>query len=77
MNTRIRYGEVYQEIMGVNKELAGLRRSEQEIAQRIDLLSYQIKEIEAAKLSSNDEEDALRNERYETGERRGIGGISK
>ncbi len=41
----------------------GLKQSEQEIAQRVDLLSFQIKEIEAAKLSSNDEEDNLRRER--------------
>jgi DNA repair protein RecN (Recombination protein N) len=61
--TRIRYSVVYQELMEVKKELAGLMRSEQEIAQRVDLLNYQIKEIEAARLTSNDEEEELRNER--------------
>jgi DNA repair protein RecN (Recombination protein N) len=70
--TRIRYGGVYQEIMGVKKELAGLRRSEQELAQRIDLLSYQIKEVEAAKLSSNDEEDDLRTERMRLANAEGL-----
>jgi DNA repair protein RecN (Recombination protein N) len=70
--TRIRYGEVYQEFMAVKKELAGLRRSEQEIAQRVDLLSYQIKEIEAAKLSSNDEEDDLRTERMRLANAEGL-----
>lgn len=58
-----RYVEIYRELMDVRKELSGLKHSEQEIAQRVDLLSFQIKEIEAAKLSSNDEEDMLRRER--------------
>jgi DNA repair protein RecN (Recombination protein N) len=57
------YGLIFNELMGVRKELAGLLRSEQEITQRVDLLSYQIKEIEAARLSSNEEEEELRNER--------------
>ncbi|MGA9398685.1 MAG: DNA repair protein RecN [Anaerolineaceae bacterium] len=57
------YGEIYHELMDVRKELMGLKRSEQEIAQRVDLLSFQIKEIEAAKLTSTEEEDSLRNER--------------
>ncbi len=50
--TRASYSEIYHELMGVRKELAGLLRSEQEIAQRVDLLNYQIKEIEAARLNS-------------------------
>jgi DNA repair protein RecN (Recombination protein N) len=61
--TRARYSSIYQELMDIRKELAGLMRSEQEIAQRVDLLNYQIKEIEAARLTSNEEEEQLRNER--------------
>jgi DNA repair protein RecN (Recombination protein N) len=62
-DTRARYSAIYHELMDVRKELAGLMKSEQEIAQRVDLLNYQIKEIEAARLTSNDEEEALHNER--------------
>jgi len=60
---RSRYSTIYQELMDVRKELAGLMKSEQEIAQRVDLLSYQIKEIESARLTSNEEEEDPRNER--------------
>jgi DNA repair protein RecN (Recombination protein N) len=61
--TRIRYGDLFRKLMDVRKELSGLRRSEQEIAQRVDLLTFQVKEIEAAKLTSDEEEDDLRGER--------------
>jgi DNA repair protein RecN (Recombination protein N) len=62
-DTRARYSAIYHELMDVRKELAGLMKSEREIAQRVDLLNYQIKEIEAARLTSNEEEEALHNER--------------
>jgi DNA repair protein RecN (Recombination protein N) len=70
--TRASYSEVYHELMGVRKELSGLLRSEQEIAQRVDLLTYQIKEIEAARLASTDEEAALRNERLRLANAEGL-----
>jgi DNA repair protein RecN (Recombination protein N) len=63
LEVRSSYNTIYQELMDVRKELAGLMKSEQEIAQRVDLLNYQIKEIESARLTSNDEEEDLRNER--------------
>ncbi len=44
------------------KELASLRRDERLIAQRIDMLRYQIAEIDAAELQDGEEED-LKNER--------------
>jgi DNA repair protein RecN (Recombination protein N) len=69
---RASYSEIYRELMGVRKELAGLMRSEQEIAQRVDLLNYQIKEIEAARLSSFDEEEDLRNERLRLANAEGL-----
>jgi DNA repair protein RecN (Recombination protein N) len=55
-----RYGELWplreriaglvQELRGVQKALANLRRDERELARRVDLLRYQVGEIEAARL---------------------------
>jgi DNA repair protein RecN (Recombination protein N) len=55
-----RYGELWplreriaglvRELRGVQKELANLRRDERELARRVDLLRYQVGEIEAARL---------------------------
>ena len=45
------------ELRGVRAELARLRQSAREIARRVDLLSYQVEEIEAAGLTPG--EDAL------------------
>jgi DNA repair protein RecN (Recombination protein N) len=46
----------------VRKELTKLRQSEQDAARRVDMLSFQIQEIDAAKLKPGDEEE-LRLER--------------
>lgn len=69
---KTRYSEIYKKLIDVRKELMGLKRSEQEIAQRIDMLSFQIKEIEAAKLNTNDEEDELRSERIRLANAEGL-----
>ncbi|HID86483.1 MAG TPA: DNA repair protein RecN, partial [Anaerolineae bacterium] len=41
----------------VRQELADLRRDERELARRMDLLEYQVKEIEAARLRPGEEEE--------------------
>jgi DNA repair protein RecN (Recombination protein N) len=46
----------------LRRELQELRRDERQIAQRIDMLQFQVQEIDAAKLEVG-EEDALRTER--------------
>lgn len=46
----------------VRQELSNLRQSERELSQRVDLLQYQIDEIDAANLTIGEEED-LRGER--------------
>lgn len=46
----------------VRKELAGLRRDQRELAQRIDMLAFQVDEIEAAGLEPG-EDEALESER--------------
>ncbi len=48
---RARIAGLVRELRGVQKELANLRRDERELARRVDLLRYQVGEIEAARLA--------------------------
>lgn len=66
------YSDRYKILVEIRRELAGLRRSEQEIAQRTDLLTYQINEIESAKLIGDEEEVALRGERQRLANAEGL-----
>ncbi len=62
-----RYGELWpwrdqladlvRQVRVLRQELAGLRRDERELARRVDLLQYQVAEIEAARLEPGDEEE--------------------
>jgi len=64
-----RYGELWplreqvadlvEALRGVRRELAGLRRDERELARRMDLLQYQVDEIDAARLEPGEEEDLV------------------
>lgn len=56
------YRETYQALQAIKKELETLQQAEREAVRRSDILNYQIKEIEAARLNPGDEE-ALREER--------------
>ncbi len=56
------YRKTYDEIRLISKELTQLRQAEQDAARRVDMLTYQIQEIEDAKLQPNEEEE-LRLER--------------
>jgi len=56
------YGRAYKELRLVQKQLEALHQAETDSARRSDMLAYQIKEIEAAKLMPG-EEDELRQER--------------
>lgn len=58
---RARYREVYKRLVRIRQELEELRQAEKDAARRIDLLTYQIEEIEAARLEL-DEEDNLKAE---------------
>jgi DNA repair protein RecN (Recombination protein N) len=51
-----------KELRATQRERRSLQRDERELAQRIDLLSYQIEEIDAARLKAGEEEE-LRAER--------------
>jgi DNA repair protein RecN (Recombination protein N) len=56
------YQRVYRQLQEVRKELRYLREMEQDAARRMDMLTFQIQEIDAAKLQPK-EEDSLRQER--------------
>jgi DNA repair protein RecN (Recombination protein N) len=56
------YREIYARLREVRSELERLRQSERDAARRVDLLGYQINEIESARLNP-DEEEELRQER--------------
>jgi len=56
------YRTTYQQLRTFRTNLASLRQSELDAARRVDMLQYQIQEIEAAKLTPGDEEE-LRQER--------------
>ncbi len=51
-----------KELRAIQREQKSLRRDERELAQRIDLLTYQVEEIDAARLQPG-EEEALRADR--------------
>lgn len=61
-NTLSSYRQVYEELTRVRHDLHTLHQVEQDAARRLDMLNYQIQEIEAAKLQHGDEE-TLRQER--------------
>jgi DNA repair protein RecN (Recombination protein N) len=52
---RERVAELVRQLRAVRHELAGLRRDERELARRVDLLQYQVGEIEAARLEVGEE----------------------
>lgn len=56
------YRQTYREWRHLERELQNLREVERDAAQRVDLLTFQIREIEAANLQPG-EEDELRQER--------------
>lgn len=56
------YSQVYRRIHTVRRELTELRQAESEAARRMDMLNFQINEIESARLKPGEEEE-LRDER--------------
>ncbi|NOZ29226.1 MAG: DNA repair protein RecN [Chloroflexi bacterium] len=59
---RAQMARLVSDLRRVRAELADLRRDERELARRIDLLTYQVQEITAARLEPG-EEEALESER--------------
>ncbi|MCE1252050.1 MAG: DNA repair protein RecN [Anaerolineae bacterium] len=56
------YGETYQQMQSIRKDLTTLRQGEAEAERRLDLLNFQINEIEAAQLHAGEDVE-LRQER--------------
>ncbi|MFO8068443.1 MAG: DNA repair protein RecN [Alkalibacterium sp.] len=57
------YRKVFHEYKALTKEREQWLFNEQELAQRLDILRYQVKEIEAAQLQPNEEEELLEEEK--------------
>ena len=53
------YVKTYQELTSVNRDLSDLRLAESEAARKIDILNYQINEIDAARLELGEEEQLI------------------
>ncbi len=70
------YQETYRQIQAVRRELADLRQKEREAARRMDLLSYQINEIEAARLKP-DEDEVLREEHNRLANAEGLASLTQ
>ena len=51
------YQAVYRQLLEARKELQHLRTMEQDAARRVDMLTYQIQEIDAAGLQADEEND--------------------
>lgn len=51
------YTDTYEKYMKLKREFASYNENEQQIAQRIDLLTFQLREIEAAELVAGEEEE--------------------
>ncbi|TSB45380.1 DNA repair protein RecN [Alkalicoccobacillus porphyridii] len=55
-STLTEYQELFEQAQTINKQIQDLNENEQETAQRIDLLRYQLDEIEKAELKPNEDE---------------------
>lgn len=53
------YGTTYEKLLAVREQLQSLRKSEQDAAQRTDMLTFQIQEIDTAKLKPGEDEELL------------------
>ncbi len=68
------YRKTYHQLQSVRSELADLRLAEQDAARRIDTLTYQINEIEAARLQTGEEAE-LQGERNRLANAEGIASL--
>ena len=70
------YRKTYTRLLEVRRELAELRHAEREAARRIDTLTYQFKEIEAAHLRPGEEQD-LTEERNRLANAEGLASLTQ
>ncbi|KSU63591.1 DNA repair protein RecN [[Bacillus] enclensis] len=57
------YREIYKEYSTIHKQLSRLNDNEQEMAHRLDLITFQLKEIQEADLKLNEDEELLEEKR--------------
>ncbi len=60
-DTGSKYEAIYKEVLDLRNKLHDLDGDDQEVAQQIDLLAYQVNEIENAELSEDEEEELKKN----------------
>lgn len=70
------YGKTYHALQAVMKDLENLRQAERDAARRTDVLTYQVKEIEAARLQAG-EEEGLREERNRLANAEGLASLAQ
>ncbi|MCI0519764.1 MAG: DNA repair protein RecN [Chloroflexi bacterium] len=70
------YRHSYKLLLQLRRELEGLRQAEKDAARRLDTLNYQCNEIEAARLSP-DEEETLRAERNRLANAEGLASLAQ
>lgn len=70
------YQVLYRKLLAIRRELAELRLSESEAERRIDILNFQINEIESARLLPN-EEEGLRAERNRLANSEGLASLAQ
>jgi DNA repair protein RecN (Recombination protein N) len=70
------YRQIYQRLQSIRQELDHLRESERDAARRTDMLTYQINEIEAARLRPGEEEQ-LRDERNRLANAEGLASLTQ
>ncbi len=70
------YRQTYQQLQQIRSELESLRQAERDAARRTDMLSFQIKEIETARLTPGDEEK-LREERNRLANAEGLSTLAQ
>ena len=72
----VAYRKTYHALLALRKELHELRQSESEAARRIDILTYQINEIESARLQPAEEAE-LRSERTRLANAEGLATLAQ
>jgi DNA repair protein RecN (Recombination protein N) len=70
------YRQSYQLLLTLRRELAGLRQSEQDSTRRAEMLTFQLNEIEAARLQPG-EEEPMRQERDRLANAENLAGLAQ
>ncbi len=70
------YRQTFQRIQQIEKELEDIRQAERDAARRTDMLTFQIKEIDAARLQPG-EEEKLREERNRLANAEGLSNLAQ